>query len=185
MGIGEGGYSSAAPAILSDLFPIETRGRIMAVFFSAIPVGSALGYVLGGLIGANFGWRWAFYMVAPPGLLFGLLCFWQRDPRVVGHHLVQESPRRRASDYLHLFRTPSYLINCVAQTLMTFAAGGLGYWMSEYLAYRNESPVVARTVFGMILVVAGLSSTLQAVPSPKDCAAVFPVPIFGFQGSEC
>ena len=49
VGIGEGGYGPAAPLILSDLFPLQNRGRIMAVFCAAIPVGSALGYVLGGL----------------------------------------------------------------------------------------------------------------------------------------
>jgi MFS family permease len=160
VGIGEGGYGPAAPTILSDLFPIETRGRVMAIFCTAIPVGSALGYVIGGLIGAHLGWRWAFYLVAPPGLLLGLLCFWQRDPRVTAHHLVQESPRRRLSDYLRLFRTRSYLINCVAQTLMTFVTGGLGYWVSAYLEYRNQSPASSRTIFGLITVVAGLASTL-------------------------
>src|SRR5436305_8384763 len=82
VGIGEGGYGPAAPTILSDLFPIEIRGRIMAIFCAAIPVGSALGYVIGGVIGAHLGWRWAFYLVAPPGLLLGLLCFWMRDPRL-------------------------------------------------------------------------------------------------------
>src|SRR5947199_386187 len=86
VGIGEGGYGPAAPTILADLFPIETRGRIMAVFYTAIPVGSALGYVIGGLVGAHLGWRWAFYVVAPPGLLLGLLCFRQRDPRVPGSY---------------------------------------------------------------------------------------------------
>src|SRR5712671_1569145 len=108
VGIGEGGYGPAAPTILADLFPIETRGRMMAVFYTAIPVGSALGYVIGGLIGAHLGWRWAFYLVTPPGLLLGLLCFWQRDSRVAAHHLVQEAPRRRLADYLRLFRTRSY-----------------------------------------------------------------------------
>jgi MFS family permease len=160
VGIGEGGYGPAAPTILSDLYPIETRGRVMAIFCAAIPVGSALGYVVGGIIGAHLGWRWAFYLVAPPGLLLGLLCFWQRDPRVRGHHLVQKPSRRRLSDYLDLFRTRSYLLNCIAQTLMTFAAGGLGYWVSEYLSYRNQSPAAGRTIFGLITVVAGLSSTL-------------------------
>src|SRR5213082_740303 len=160
VGIGEGGYGPAAPTILSDLFPIETRGRIMAIFCAAIPVGSALGYVIGGLIGAHLGWRWAFYLVAPPGLLLGLLCFWQRDPRVAAHHLARESPRRSIGDYLRLFRTRSYLINCVAQTLMTFVTGGLGYWVSAYLAYRNQSPALSRTIFGLITVVAGLTSTL-------------------------
>jgi MFS family permease len=160
VGIGEGGYGPAAPTILSDLFPIERRGRIMAIFYTAIPVGSALGYVIGGLVGAHLGWRWAFYLVTPPGLLLGLLCFWQRDPRVAAHHLVQESPRRRFADYLRLFRTRSYLINCIAQTLMTFVTGGLGFWASAYLRYRNQSPNVGMTIFGLITVVAGLVSTL-------------------------
>jgi MFS transporter, Spinster family, sphingosine-1-phosphate transporter len=160
VGIGEGGYGPAAPSILSDLFPIETRGRIMAIFCAAIPVGSALGYVLGGLIGAHLGWRWAFYLVTPPGLLLGLLCFWQRDPRVAADHLLQKSPRRSILDYVNLFRTRSYLINCVAQTLMTFVTGGLGYWVSAYLDYRQQDPASSRTIFGLITVVAGLVSTL-------------------------
>ena len=160
VGIGEGGYGPAAPTILSDLFPIERRGRIMAIFYTAIPVGSALGYVIGGLVGAHLGWRWAFYLVTPPGLLLGLLCFWQRDPRVAAHHLVQESPRRRLANYVRLFRTRSYLINCIAQTLMTFVTGGLGFWASAYLRYRNQSPNVGMTIFGLITVVAGLVSTL-------------------------
>jgi MFS family permease len=160
VGIGEGGYGPAAPTILADLFPIETRGRTMAIFYAAIPVGSALGYVIGGLVGAHFGWRWAFYLVTPPGLLLGLLCFWQRDPRVAAHQLEQESPRRSIRDYLRLFRTRSYLINCVAQTLMTFVTGGLGFWAAAYLRYRNQSPDVGMTIFGLITVVAGLVSTL-------------------------
>jgi MFS transporter, Spinster family, sphingosine-1-phosphate transporter len=160
VGIGEGGYGPAAPTILADLYPIERRGLIMAIFCAAIPVGSALGYVIGGPIAAHFGWRWAFYMVAPPGLLLGLFCFWQRDPRVASHHIMQKSPRRGLRDYLKLFRTRSYLFNCIAQTLMTFAAGGLGYWVSEYLSYRNQSPAAGRTIFGVITAVAGLSSTL-------------------------
>ncbi len=160
VGIGEGGYGPAAPTILSDLFPIETRGRIMAIFCAAIPVGSALGYVIGGLIGAHLGWRWAFYLVAPPGLLLGLLCFRQRDPRADARHLSQKSPRRSISDYLNLFRTRSYLINCIAMTLMTFVTGGLGFWVPAYLRYRNQSPAVGMTIFGLITVVAGLVSTL-------------------------
>ena len=160
VGIGEGGYGPAAPTILSDLFPIETRGRIMAIFCAAIPVGSALGYVVGGLIGAHFGWRWAFYLVAPPGLLLGVLCFWQRDPRFAAGHLVQKSPGRSLRAYLNLFRTRSFLINCVAMTLMTFVTGGLGFWVPAYLRYRNQSPDVGMTIFGLITVVAGLVSTL-------------------------
>ena len=160
VGIGEGGYGPAAPTILADLFPIQTRGRVMAVFYAAIPVGSALGYVIGGLVGAHLGWRWAFYLVIPPGFLLGLLCFWQRDPRVSADHLAQKSPRRSIRGYLNLFRTRSYLINCIAMTLMTFVTGGLGFWVPAYLRYRDQSPAVGMTIFGLITVVAGLVSTL-------------------------
>ena len=160
VGIGEGGYGPAAPTIISDLFPIETRGRVMAIFCAAIPVGSALGYVIGGLVGAHLGWRWAFYLVTPPGLLLGLLCFWQRDQRAAANHGVQKSARRGIRDYLNLFRTRSYLINCVAQTLMTFVLGGLGFWVPAYLRFRGQSSDVGMPIFGLITVVAGLVSTL-------------------------
>src|SRR5436189_1848024 len=160
VGIGEGGYGPAAPTILSDLFPIEKRGRIMAIFCAAIPVGSALGYVIGGLISARLGWRWAFYLVAPPGLLLGLLCFRQRAPHGGEHTLLQTSPRRSLAEYLRLFRTRSYLINCIAMTLMALVPGGLGFSVPAYLRYRNQSPAVGVTIFGLITVVAGLGSTL-------------------------
>jgi MFS family permease len=182
VGIGEGGYGPAAPTILSDLFPIETRGRIMAIFCAAIPVGSALGYVIGGLIGAHLGWRWAFYLVAPPGLLLGLLCFWQRDPRVTAEHPVHKSPRRSIRDYLNLFRTRSYLINCIAMTLMTFVTGGLGFWVPAYLRYRNQSPEAGMTIFGLITVVAGLVSTLLGGVIADRLRSRFPGSYFWVSG---
>ena len=158
VGIGEGGYGPAAPTVLADLFPLQTRGRVMALFCTAIPGGSALGYVLGGWISEHLGWRWAFYLVAPPGLLLALLCFFQRDPRARG--LVRPE-RQRASldDYLKLFRTPSYLLNCVAQTAMTFAIGGIGFWVAAYLKFRGQPPSATK-FFGVVIVVAGLISTL-------------------------
>ncbi len=158
VGIGEGGYGPAAPTILADLFPLAVRGRVLSVFFAAIPVGGALGYVLGGLINAHLGWRWAFYLVTPPGLLLGLLCFTQRDPRGRGVDR-QSRAKPKWDDYLALFRTRSYVINCFAQTAMTFAIGGLAFWISAYLRYRGLPPS-STAIFGLITAVGGLLSTL-------------------------
>ena len=158
VGIGEGGYGPAAPTILSDLFPLENRGRILAIFCAAIPVGSALGYLLGGLIKVHLDWRWAFYLMTPPGLILGALCFTQRDPRGLGTSLEKKRAATWA-DYMMLFRTPSYVINTFAQTAMTFALGGLAFWMAEYLRFRHQVPS-AIVIFGGVTVVAGLTSTL-------------------------
>ncbi len=159
VGIGEGGYGPAAPTILADFFPTRMRGRIMAIICGAIPVGSALGYVLGGLINHQLGWRWAFYLVAIPGILLGLFCFFQTDPRARSG-IRPERQRATRADYLSLLRNRSFVFNCLAQTAMTFALGGLAFWMSAYLIFRNQSPASATPIFGGITVVAGLLSTL-------------------------
>lgn len=158
VGIGEGGYGPAAPPIISDLFPLATRGRVLAIFFAAIPVGSALGYVLGGLINIHLGWRAAFYFAAPPGLLLGLLCFFQKDPRVREATGERRHTASRA-DYIRLLQTRSFIFNIFAQTAMTFALGGLAFWTPAYLEFRHQS-ASATPIFGGITVVAGLISTL-------------------------
>jgi MFS family permease len=80
VGIGEAAYGTIAPTLLSDYFPVAKRGRIMSVFFCAIPVGSALGYMVGGSVGAHYGWRMAFFVAGVPGLALALLCLKLRDP---------------------------------------------------------------------------------------------------------
>jgi MFS family permease len=66
-GVGEASYTVVTPSLLSDFYPPARRGRALAIFYAAIPVGSALGYVLGGAINARFGWRWAFFLAGIPG----------------------------------------------------------------------------------------------------------------------
>lgn len=166
VGIGEGGYGPAAPTILADLFSLETRGRILAVFCAAIPVGSALGYVLGGLVLTHFHfvaeaerWRYAFYFAAIPGLLLGAYALFQRDPRTTVSGIRPERQKAKREDYQTLARTPSYLYNCAAQTAMTFALGGLGFWVAAYLKFRGLPPASTQN-FGAIIAGTGLVSTL-------------------------
>ncbi len=71
VGVGEAAYGPVAPTIISDMYPVRTRGTILAWFYMAIPVGSALGYVLGGAVASWKTWHWAFFLVVPPGLALG------------------------------------------------------------------------------------------------------------------
>ena len=138
VGIGEAAYGPAAPAIISDYFPVEMRGRVMAWFYAAIPVGGAMGYIVGGQFAAydhaRESWRWAFYVMMVPGLLLGLWALLKRDPKRGAADAISK-PARRATfrDYLVLCRTPSYVLDCLGMTAMTFAIGALAFWMPAYL----------------------------------------------------
>jgi steroid delta-isomerase-like uncharacterized protein len=77
VGVGEAAYGPISPAVLADYHAPATRGRVMSIFYCAIPIGSALGYVLGGLVDAHFGWRAAFFVAGIPGLLLAMLAFRQ------------------------------------------------------------------------------------------------------------
>ena len=159
VGVGEGGYGPAAPTIIADSFPLSIRGRAMSYFYSAIPFGSAIGYAIGGYVAARWGWQTAFFVVGPPGILLGIACFFRRDPRLAPHHL---QPKRRATweDYIRLARTPSYVLNTLAMTALTFAIGGMSFWVPGYLQYRGMPPS-SRIVFGGILALGGLTATLS------------------------
>lgn len=161
VGVGEAAYGPVAPAVLSDLYPVERRGKIMSYFYLAIPVGGALGYALGEIIARSpLGWRWTFYLVVPPGILLGLwaLSLRRTDRGAAERHLPLD-----LRDYLGFFKNPSYVLNCLGMAGMTFAIGGMAFWMPDYLEYREAPGVGAigpKTVFGLSTVVAGLLATV-------------------------
>jgi predicted MFS family arabinose efflux permease len=162
VGIGEAGYGPAAPSIIADLFPIERRGQVLAWFYMAIPVGSALGYATGGLVGGHLGWRAAFFAVTFPGLLLGLLCFFQQDPpRGASDHPGKQEPRASSQAYLALLKNRSYLFDTLGMMAMTFAVGGISFWMPTYFHEFRHAGSLANVnlIFGAITVLAGFTGT--------------------------
>src|SRR5947209_7477815 len=81
LGIGEASFGIFAPALLSDFYPPEQRNRVMTIFNVAIPVGAALGYLVGGIVGEQHGWRMSFIVSAVPGAVIALLIlFLMKEP---------------------------------------------------------------------------------------------------------
>ncbi len=177
VGIGEAAYGPVAPTLIADMYPIERRGRTLAWFYAAIPVGSALGFLLGsGVLGVGLSWRWAFLLVVPPGLFLGAMAFFKRDPprENVAAGGTRAQPVHFA-DYKLLFRIPSYVLSTAGMTAMTFALGGIAVWMPTYIVWRriqaglldpantaavDKAAAADGAVFGPIVVVAGLVGTL-------------------------
>ncbi len=91
IGIGEAGYAPGGTAMISALFPKETRAQIMGFWNASIPLGSALGIALGGFIAETWGWRHAFGIVAIPGMLVAILFFFVRDYKTVELAPVQKA----------------------------------------------------------------------------------------------
>jgi len=172
VGIGEAAYAAIAPALLADYFPVSARGRVYAVLNMAIPVGAALGYVLGGLIGHHYGWRAAFFVCGAPGMVLaaGMLALpdpprgAQAPPPAVPPVLHARGSRGAAqalSVYLSLLRRPPYLLLVLGYAAYTFGLGGLGFWMPTFLQQVRGIPAdQATTGFGAIVIVTGFLGTL-------------------------
>ena len=79
VGIGEAGFTSGGIPLIAAAFPKESRGKAMGIFNMAIPIGSALGMLLGGVIAKTWGWRMAFFIFAIPGIVLGLLALFMKD----------------------------------------------------------------------------------------------------------
>jgi len=163
VGVGEASFGTVSPGLISDFFPKEQRGRILAWFYVAIPVGSALGYLLGGVLGQNYGWHAAFLLVGLPGLLLAIPIALLRTPPRGGDNA---SPRaifkgKVSAGYAALFRNRSFVYNTLAMAAMTFSIGGLSQWIPSFL-YRVHSLDVAKgnTLFGATTVLAGILGTL-------------------------
>ncbi len=161
IGVGEAGFGAVSPTIISDLFPKERRGRMLAFFFVAIPVGSALGYVLGGAVGERYGWRAACFLAGAPGIVLGLLALGMVEPaRGQGDGVSSEEHRFALRPALELLRNRSYVLTALGMSAMTFALGGMANWMPTFLSrVKGLSLTAANTGFGGLTVAAGLIGT--------------------------
>lgn len=161
VGVGEASFGTVSPGLLADYFPKERRGRVLSYLFLAIPVGSALGYLLGGILGHNFGWHAAFFMVGIPGLLLFFPLWFLREPLRGGREETSPITKGPGGGYVELFKNRSYVTNTLSMAAMTFALGGLAQWVPSFLNRMHGLDVErGNTLFGAVTVLSGISGTL-------------------------
>lgn len=157
IGVGEGGFTTIAQPFLAEHYPKEKHAPVLAAFGLALPIGSALGYVLGGLVGQHWGWRVAFMAVAVPGVFLAILAWTLLKDKA---REIQNAPRPALRDYGPLFKNRPFLSVCFAQAMMTFVMGGLAAWMPMYLhRYLQMDVAQAGTYFGTLVIVCGAAGT--------------------------
>jgi len=159
VGIGEASFVILSPTFVADMFPENQRGRVMGVFYLAIPVGTAMGYVIGGMLGPAYGWRTPFYVGAAPGALLALLLLFIPEPRLGQFDHLEKSPNR---DTLRgLARNPAFLTATLGMAMLTFALGGLQVWMPTFLhRVHGYTLTQANIFFGLSIAANGLVASL-------------------------
>jgi predicted MFS family arabinose efflux permease len=157
VGVGEAAYGTIAPAVLADVFPERMRGRIFAVFYMAIPVGAALGYVIGGQIDAMYNWRAAFFVAGAPGLVLALTALFLKDPPREDNGTPTPTGYR---SYFPLLKNPPYVRTVLGYIAYTFALGGISIWMPSFLVrVHHMSEADATKKLGIVVAVTGLFGT--------------------------
>ncbi len=159
VGVGEATFGIFAPAVLADFYPERDRNKSLSIFYLAIPVGAALGYLAGGQLGSMWGWRAPFMVCAIPGLVIAVLYGWlgSEPERGATDHVKATADR---STVMGLFRNPAFLTGTFGLAMLTFAMGGISNWVPEYL-HRSVGMTVAHSsyVVGLVTVVDGIAGT--------------------------
>lgn len=160
LGVGEASFGIFAPALLADFYPAEQRNRVLTIFNIAIPVGAALGYLVGGTVGEHFGWRSSFIVSAVPGVILALLiAFFMKEPARGASQ--QDKAKVTKSNVLDLLRNKPYLCSILGYAAVTFSLGGISWWMPSFLQrVDGRSQSSAAFLMGAITVVTGLGGTI-------------------------
>jgi MFS transporter, Spinster family, sphingosine-1-phosphate transporter len=162
VGIGEAAYATLSPALLSDFYPPNRRNRILTIFYIAVPLGAAMGFLLGGLLGQHFGWRAAFLICGLPGLALAGMALAIRDPgRGKFDSDAAETPPRWAQAIPALLRNREFALAVAGYAAVTFASGALADWFPVFLQrHRGISIELSGRYVGLSAAAGGLGGTL-------------------------
>ena len=160
VGVGEAAYATLAPALLADFYAPARRNRVLTFFYVAIPVGSAIGFAVGGFVGEHYGWRAAFLVCGLPGVAAALLALRIRDPgRGTFDADGGEPPRPWKSALRELAGNRMYVAAVGGYVLVTFANGIMADWYATFLTRRGMTLSEAGSLMGIVVVVAGIGGT--------------------------
>ena len=165
VGLGEASYAVLAPTWIADLFSAERRNNALTIFYSATPVGSALGYLIGGFALAHGGWRYGFFFAGAPGFILALALLFLAEPQRGKRDVSERTPEffsgAALGCYGKLFRFEDYNLTLIGLTAYTFGLGAFAAWGPAFLTRVHALDLsFADRFFGGSLVIMGLLGSL-------------------------
>lgn len=168
IGVGEAGYAPGGSAMISGLYPIEKRSKMMGIWNASIPLGTAIGVLLGGIIATRFGWKHAFGIVALPGLIIAILFLFVRDYKTVDLSFIDTANNRIRMERKDLIKEfiskPSIIFTYFGIAAVVFVTTGLLTWLSTYFQTVRQIPQdKAGTLASAIMVLALVGAPLGGI----------------------
>jgi predicted MFS family arabinose efflux permease len=163
LGVGVAAFAPGGLALLSGLYPIQKRARILGFWQMSIPFGTAVGVALGGVVAATLGWRYAFGLIAAPGLIFALLFFFIKDYKTVALEKTtgvdgsgsQRVKMEKRDIVMQFLRTPTLILTYLGFTCSMFTTTALITWLPTYFQRSYNVPVDRASILaGAVLLLA-------------------------------
>lgn len=136
IGVGEAGYAPGGSAMISGLYPMDKRAKMIGIWNAAIPLGSAIGVLLGGIIAVRLGWKHAFGIVAIPGMIVAILFLFVKDYKTVDLSFFDKSRNKvkmEKKDMVREFITkPSVFFTYFGMAAIVFVTTSLLTWLPTY-----------------------------------------------------
>ena len=107
VGTGEAAYTAGGVSIVSAAFPESSRGKALGIFYAGLPIGAAIGTILGGYISTSYGWRTPFYYFAIPGIILAVMAFFIKDYSVAGLKTDSSKPVSFLNTITYLWKIPT------------------------------------------------------------------------------
>ncbi len=168
IGVGEAGYAPGGSAMISGLYPIEKRSKMMGIWNASIPLGTAIGVLLGGIIATRFGWKHAFGIVALPGLIIAILFLFVKDYKTVDLSFIDTANNRIRMERKDLIKEfiskPSIIFTYFGIAAVVFVTTALLTWLSTYFQTVRQIPQdKAGTLASAIMVLALVGAPLGGI----------------------
>lgn len=159
IGFGEAGYAPGGSALISGLYPMEKRSKMMGLWNASIPLGSAIGVTMGGIIASTWGWKHAFGIVAVPGLIIAILFLFVKDYKTVDLSRVDQSNNRikmERKDMIREFlKKPSVIFTYFGMTAIVFVTTAMIVWLPKFFEISSGmDPKKAGTLAGAVMMLA-------------------------------
>jgi MFS family permease len=144
IGVGEAGYAPGGSAMISGLYPIDRRARMMGIWNASIPLGSAIGVLLGGIIAVKYGWKHAFGIVAVPGMIIAILFLFVKDYKTVDLSFLDVNNKKikmEKKDMIKEFLSkPSVLYTYFGIAAVVFVTTAMLTWLPTYFEKMRNIP---------------------------------------------